>query len=197
MNWIDTETKAILQRAYDPPLSPPKVADFGLVLGFKGKDQGRLIRAVCRINDCKRAEAIALVSRPSPLTINVDLTEEEATLGQFELVCCEAISAVVRSEVAMEAGHEYLVELFQRISRSPEFQSTIVRIDDVPRTEAGQRFVDQFLGMDLTKLSELGLPRRFRMPVKKARIMKHWASKVGAKVHENGAEPSAPPGSGS
>ena len=197
MNWIDTETKAILQRQNEPPLAPSKVAEFALVLGPKGVDRDRLIRAVRRINDCSRSAAIALVGQPSPVTINLDLTEEEATLGQFELVCCEAISAVIRSEVAGEADREYLAELLEQISHSPEFQSTTIRIDDVPMTETGRKFVDQFLGMDLERLKELGFPRRFVMPAKKARIMKHWAERVGAQVRDNTAEPGAAPDAGS
>jgi len=191
MNWIDTETKAILQRQNKPPLAPSKVAEFALVLGPKGVDRERLIRAVCRINDCSRSAAMALLGQPSPVTINLDLTEEDATLGQFELVCCEAISAVVRSEVAGEADRGYLAELLQKVSRSPEFKPTTIRIDDVPMTEAGRKFVDQFLGMDLERLQELGFPRGFAMPVKKARIMKHWAERVGAHVCDGGAEPGA------
>jgi hypothetical protein len=197
MNWIDTETKAILQRDHEEPLAPAKVAEFALVLGPKGVDRERLIRAVCRINDCSRSEAIALLNQPSPVTINLDLTEEDATLGQFELVCCEAISAVVRSEVAGEADRGYLAELLQQVSRSPEFQPATIRIDDVPMTEAGRKLVDQFLGMDLGRLKELGFPRRFAMPAKKARIMKHWAARVGAQVSSDTAEPDAPPNAGS
>jgi hypothetical protein len=193
MNWLDTQTKAILQREYEPPPSPPKVAEFALVLGSKGVDRERLVRAVFRINDCSRSVALALVGQPLPLTINSDLSEEEATLGQFELVCCEAISAVVRSEVAEHADREYLKDLLQRVSHSPEFEPTTVRIDDVPMTESGQRFVDQFLGLDLTGFRESGFPRRFTMPRKKVRILKHWAARVGAQVHDNAAEPGATP----
>ena len=197
MNWIDTETKAILQKESEPPLAPAKVAEFALVLGAKGVDRERLIRAVCRINDCGRSEAVALLSQPSPVVVNLDLTEEDATFGQFELVCCEAISAVVRSEVAGEAEWQYLAELLQQISRSPEFRPTTIRIDEVPTTEAGRKLVDQFLGMDLAKLKKLGFPRRFTMPAKKARIMKHWAARVGARISDNTAEPGAAPDSGS
>jgi len=195
MNWLDTETKAILQRRDEPPLAPPKAAEFALVMTTGGVERERLIRAVCRINDCNRAAALALVGQPRPVTINSDLTEEEAMLGQFELICCEAISAVLRSEVAEQADREYLGDLLRRISQSPEFKLSTVRIDDVPMTESGQRFVGQFLGMELQTLRELGFPRHFAMPTKKARIMKHWASRVGAQVRDNAAEPGAPPAS--
>jgi hypothetical protein len=197
MNWLDTETKAILQREDEPRLAPSKVAEFALVLGSKGTDRERLVRAVCRINDCSRLEAVAFLDQPSPVTINSDLTEEEATLGQFELICCEAVSAVVRTEVAEQADREYLEDVLRRVSHSPEFKPTILRINDVPTNESGRRFVDQFLGLGLKNLKELGLPRRFTMPAKKARIMKHWAARVGAQVHDDAAEPGAAPDAGS
>lgn len=189
MNWIDTETKAFLQKQVEPPLAPSKVAEFALVLGPKGVDHKRLVRAVCRINDCSESTAVALLRQPSPVTINLDLTEEDATMGQFELVCCEAVSAVVRSEVAAEAERGYLAELLLQISRSPEFRPVTIRIDAVPMTEIGRNFADQFLGIELGRLKELGFPRRFTVPGKKARIMKHWAARVGAQVCDDTAEP--------
>ena len=189
MNWLDTETKAILQRDNQPPLAPATVPEFALVLGASGVDRERLIRAVCRINDCDRSTTIELLRQPLPLVINSDLTEEDATLGQFELVCCAAVSAIVRSEVAVDGGRDYLSQLLANVSCSFEFRPVTLRIDDVPMSEAGQRFLDQFLGMDLARLRELGFPRRFTMPAKKARIMKHWAARIGAQVGNNTAEP--------
>jgi hypothetical protein len=184
MNWIDTETKAILQKENDLPLAPPKVAEFALVMGHKGNSRERLIRAVCRINDCSQSVALSLIALPLPVTVNLDLTEEDAILGQFELVCCGAISAVVRSEVAGAADREYLGRLLKQVERSPEFKPTCVQIDHLPLTEAGQRFADQFLGLDAMELDVSGLPRRFSMPAKLARIIKHWAARIGAEVHD-------------
>src|SRR5882724_11538934 len=182
MNWLDTETKAILQRVDEPKVAPSKVAEFALVLGYKGVDWKRLVRAVCRINDCNQSQAAELVLRPPPVRINLDLTEGEATFGQFELICCDAISAVIRSEVAAQADREYLQDLLRKISKSPEFVAATVKIEHVPLNEAGQKFVDQFLGMKVQTLRELGFLRRFTMPMKKARILKHWATRVGAQV---------------
>jgi hypothetical protein len=193
MNWLDTETKALLQRDDQPTLVPAKVSEFALVLGSSGVDKKRLIRAVCRINECDHSTALDLLRQPPPVVINSDLTEEDATLGQFELVCCAAVSAVVRSEVAVEGDREYLSHLLASVSCSSEFRPITIRVDDVPMTEAGQNFADQFLGMDVGRLRELGFPRRFTMPAKKARIMKHWAARIGAKVGNNTAEPGAAP----
>ncbi len=178
MNWLDTETKSILQKEHDPKLAPSKAVEFGLVLLRKGVDQERLVRAVRRINESTEAEAAELVHSPVPVTINPGLTEGEALFGQFELICCDAISAFVRSEVLFEQHqHKYLQDVFQRVLESPEFRPTRVKVLDVPATESGQKFLDQFVG-----LATLGRAKSVWVPFKKARIMKHWAARVGARV---------------
>jgi hypothetical protein len=182
MNWLDTETMAILQREEEPKLAPPKVAEFALVLINKGVDPKRLIRAVTRVNNCSHSSAKEILCNPSPITINLDLTEEEATFGQFELICCDAIAAVIRSEVAARADWGYLWNLLHRVSLSPEFKPVEVTINDIPLNESGKKFVDQFLGLELQELRDMGFPRRFNMPMKKARIMKHWAGRIGVQV---------------
>jgi hypothetical protein len=183
MNWLDTETKEILQKEHDPKLAPPKAAEFGLVLIQKGTDHQRLVRAICRINECSESEAIELARLPAPATVNPGLTQEEALFGQFELVCCDAIAAFIRSEVLLEQDQKnYLPSLFQKILESPEFKPTWIDVLEVPATDAGEKFVDQFLGIRLP-----GQKRRVSrfsvwVPYKKARIMMHWATRVGAKV---------------
>lgn len=183
MNWLDTETKAILQKAHEPKLAPPKAAEFALVLLQKGTDRQRLVRAICRVNDCPESEAIALSRLPAPVTINPGLNEAEALFGQFELICCDAVAAFVRSEVLLEQDQkDYLDALFQKVLQSPEFKPARIDVFDVPATDAGEKFIDQFLGIPLP-----GQKRRVRrfsvwVPYKKARIMKHWAARVGAQV---------------
>jgi hypothetical protein len=99
MNCLDTETKAILQKEHEPKLAPSKAAEFALVLIRKGTDDQRLVRAIRRINECSESEAIELSRLPTPITINPGLTESEALFGQFELICCDAVAAFIRSEV--------------------------------------------------------------------------------------------------
>jgi hypothetical protein len=184
MNWLDTETKALLQKDDDPKLSPAKVPEFAIVLGDKGADRQRLVRAIRRINDCSISRAEDFAKAYCPVTINSDLTEGEAALGQFEFICCDAISAVVRSEVAERGDKEYLKELLQKVAASYEFKPVKIQIDEVPLNEGGRKFVDQFLGLELQKLRDVGFPRVYLMARKKARIMKHWARKVGAQVRD-------------
>ena len=183
MNWLDTETKAILQKEHEPKLAPPKTAEFGLVLIRKGSDEQRLIRAICRINDCLESEGVAVAREPTPIIINSGLTEAEALLGQFELVCCDSIAAFVRSEVLLERDQKaYLDALFQRVLQSPEFRSTRIDVLEVPATEAGEKFVDQFLGNPMPEAKRPIDEFSLWVPYKKAKLMKHWAARVGAQV---------------
>src|SRR6187455_1568221 len=118
MNWLDTQTKELLQKASDEKLAPSKAAEFALVLLRKGTDHQRLVDAIIEINKCSEADAVVLVGRSAPVTINPDMTEEEALWGQFELICCDAVSIYLRSEVIEENDRSYLWPLFKKISES-------------------------------------------------------------------------------
>lgn len=183
MNWLDTQTKEILQKAHEPKLAPPKAAEFALVLLRKGADHPRLVRAICRINECREAGAIELARLPEPVTVNSGLTQEEALFGQFELICCDAIAVFIRSEVLLEQHQEgYLRSLYQTVLQSPEFKPTRIDVLEVPATDPGEKFMDQFVGNALSA-QKRRLPRfSVLVPFKKARIMTHWAKRVGARV---------------
>ncbi len=183
MNWLDTETKEILQKEHEPKLAPPKAAEFALVLIRKGTDQQRLVRAIRRINECSESEAIELARLPAPATVNPGLTQEEALFGQFELVCCDAIAAFIRSEVPLEQNQEhYLQSLFRKILQSPEFKPTRIEVLEVPTTDSGEKFLDQFLGIRLPRQERRVSRFSVWVPFKKARIMKHWATRVGVQI---------------
>ena len=185
MNWLDTQTKELLQKVRDEKLAPPKIPGFALVLLREGQDRERLVGAVVEINKCNRFEAAALVRQPLPATINRDLTEDDALWGQFELICCNAISIFVRTEVLMQNDKDYLGPLFAKVLESPEFVPTVVDITDIPSTEPGEKFIEQFLG---EKPVNRIFPATVIMPFKKARIMEHWATRIGATLKiESGA----------
>lgn len=180
MNWLDIQTQEFLQGDPPPKLAPRKVAEFGLVLLRKGMDQQRLVRAISRINDCSDSAAASLARQPLPVTINLDLEHGDALLGQFELICCDSTAAFLSSEVLEQGDKSYLRSLFHRISESPEFKPCTLTIISIPTTEKGRKFADQFLGVAGTGLQELVFPFRIDVPFKKARIMKHWAGRIGA-----------------
>lgn len=144
MNWLDTQTKEILQKVSEPKLAPPKTAEFALVLVQNGTDQKRLVRAISRINECNEAKASELAGTGAPVTINPDLMEEDALWGQFELICCDAISIFFRTEVLEQMDSAYLQSLYNKTSQSTEFQPTVVNIAEVPATESGQKFLTNF-----------------------------------------------------
>jgi len=176
MNWIDTQTKELLQKVPDDPLAPSKNAEFALVLIRKGQDRQRLINAIIQINKCSESDAAILASRRTPVTINPDLTEGDALLGQFELICCDAISIFLRSEVIDQNDRSYLWPLFKKVMESREFKPATVSITEVPKTESGEKFMDQFLG------GSRATPVTLTIPFKKARIMEHWATRIGAQL---------------
>lgn len=178
MNWLDTQTQELLQAEPPGKIAPAKVAEYGLVLLKKGIDHHRLVRAVSRINDCSGSVAEALLRRPLPVTINPDLEFGDAQLGQFELVCCDAVTAIVSSEVLEQGDKDYLNSLFERVSESAEFKPCPLTIIDLPPSEDGRKFADQFLGSEPDHLQGV----RVDVPFKKARIMKHWADRIGARV---------------
>jgi len=70
MNWLDTQTKEILQKEHDSKLSPPKVAEFALVLVRKGQDQDRMVHAVSEINYFSGVGRHWSGELPTPITIN-------------------------------------------------------------------------------------------------------------------------------
>ncbi len=179
MNWLDTQTKELLQKVPDGTLAPPRTAEFALVLLRKGQDHDRLVGAITQINKCSRSDAAELANRQTPVTINLDLTEEDALWGQFELICTDTVSIFLRSEVIAQNDRSYLWPLFQKILQSSEFIPATVSISDVPVTESGEKFVEQFLGRVPV---ERVFPVLVTMPFKKARIMEHWAIKIGASL---------------
>ena len=179
MNWLDTQTKELLQKVHDEKLSPSKTAEFALVLLRKGPDYQRLVQAIVEINKCSQKVAAIMAGRQTPFTINADLTEEEALWGQFELISCNAVSIFLRSEVIAQNDESYLGPLFKKVSESSEFRPTIVSIIQVPATESGDKFLDQFLGGSEKKRI---FPVTLSIPYKKARIMEHWAARVGARM---------------
>jgi hypothetical protein len=181
VKWLDPQTKEILQKDEEPKLAPPKLVDFALVLLQKGTDHPRLKRAIRRINDCNEAVAAELAALPTPAVMRRDMSEEDALLGQFELVCCDSISVFLRTEVLLHGDQDYLRRLFDSILESDEFKPVAVIVAALPLVEAGTKFVDQFLG-NPDPAPHWNFPSLVICPFKKARIMKHWAARIGGEV---------------
>lgn len=178
--WLDTETKAILQKEPPGKLAPAEAAPFGLVLLTKGNDRDRTARAITRIVPIDSREAGTLLEKSCPLTVRTQLTLEDALLGQFELACCDAVSVFLREEVVADNDQAYLGQLYDRILNGREFEEVSLTLISAAQDPSGDRFLDQFLGSPAAIRRELqqqpGLP--LRMIRRKAKLMNHWAEKI-------------------
>ncbi len=172
----------MLQREPPDKIAPPRLPDYSVVMLEAGADRERMVRALRRINDCSDFEARALLDGRLPRVINPDLSYHMAGLAQFELVCCDAISVVIPSEVIVGAEPAYLRDLFAKLRQSDEFQEVTLRLESLPSGEDSMTFLDQFLGVGEVWAKAQRFPVDLRMFYKKARIMTHWGNKIGAEV---------------
>ena len=82
MNWLDTQTKEILQKVVEPKLAPPKTAEFTLVLVHcNGSDHTRLVRAIRRINECEESEAEKAARHDEPRSGLIPIFRKETHFG--------------------------------------------------------------------------------------------------------------------
>jgi hypothetical protein len=183
--WLDTETKAILQPVIPDKLAPADTTGYTLVMLSRGKDEWRLLRALKKFRSLSNADAKTILYKPCPLPVANKLTLVDAYLGQFELICCDTVAIFIADEVAQEAEESYLRELISWVRESTEFQFSRIEVDSVPNTEEGQRFLDQFLGWyQKGHLPPMPIIKEFMR--KKTRLMEHWGEKIGASIHYGG-----------
>ena len=178
-SWLDTETKALLQRTPPNKLAPPGTTGFTLVmLSVYGDDNSRVVRAIKRIErTSSEFSSRRPLTRGLPFAVTSGLSLADALLGQFELISSDAISVFLDDEVFNEATQRYLNELYAQLIQSPEFEVVRLRIEFIPATNRGEDFIEQFVGSDDSWRSHV-----LKLPRKKARIMEHWAKKIGGRV---------------
>jgi hypothetical protein len=176
--WLDTETRALLHRSPPDKLAPPDTATFALVLlSSSGSDVARLYTAVWRVRRVSEEGVWAVLLRPRPTTLQTGLSLEDSLLGQFELISCDAVSVFLADDVLAGAPAGYLEDLYARLLRSSEFETVPIRIEEIPPTAQGLEFLERFLGQDGPRP-----PSVLRVMRKKARIMEHWANKIGGRL---------------
>jgi hypothetical protein len=182
--WLDTQTKEILQGVPPTKLAPDDVATFSLIMLEDGKDPLRTTRALFRLAEQIDRPSLLSPGPLFPVVIVGGITVEDALFGQFELISCDAISVFIRDEVVSEGLEEYLGDLYDDLRHSREFEVVSVDILSVPNGADGDRFLDQFMGIDTNELTHrmTAIPSRTKVARKKARIMSHWAGKMGAVV---------------
>jgi hypothetical protein len=170
-DWLDTQTKAQLAACPPEKLAPPTVAGYSLVLLERGPDRRRVDGTLQRlIGDSSFAP------RRCPFVIQRALALTDALQGQFELICADSVSVFIADEVVQNATKQYLYELFQSFCLSPEFQQVRIHVESVPQNDDGARFLHQFFGEGLSPPFTQVVAR------KKARIMQHWGTRLGAAV---------------
>lgn len=182
--WLDTETKALLQHVPPEKYAPAATGRFTLVLLKDGRDATRVKRSLTKVPSISDERATKLMSQSRPQPIAGALSLADAFLGQFELVCSDSVSVFLRDEVILSAWGDYLPKLYAQVQSSSEFEDVVVTVGSIPSTEEGRRVVDQFFGgVEQFSLDPLtGYSYRGIMMRKKARIMAHWARKIGAEV---------------
>lgn len=178
MDWLDTETKVLLQHSPPEKLAPPDTATFTLVvLAFYSDDHPAMINAAQRAAGVLADEAERLLRRQPPVPVKTGLSYPDAQIAQFELICCDAVSVIIADEVVAEASADYLADLYARLRKSDEFAMVTVRSDSIPGGPSGREFCNRYLGG-----REPVWPFVTSMMRKKARIMQHWAARIGGSM---------------
>jgi hypothetical protein len=187
--WFDTETKALM--APNPPetLAPPHAAGFSLVMLEAGGDFRRMATALARVRTFTAGTIRTVLARPCPNILCHSISHADALLGQFEMVCCDAVVVFIADGVIRTTRDGYLTELYAWLRESHEFEKLPVEVRAVPDTSEGVQFLLQFLGWlpGEADAPERRLPLKTTMLRKKARIMRHWAEKIGAEMSVQGS----------
>jgi len=175
--WLDTETKALLKKSPPLKLAPPDTSAFSLILlSLYRYDVSRLLRAVARIRSDTDFDFSKRLRQKLPIIVKDGLSHNDALVGQFELISCDAISVYIPDRVIRNATCEYLNGLFDTLLKSEEFAESKIEIDAIPDDEKGHEFIDQFLG------KRHQIPSTLRVPYKKARIMAYWGNRIGGRI---------------
>ncbi len=140
-------------------------------------EHSRHVRAFNRVLQTTFIDAEFQTTRDYPFVLKRELALADALLAQFELICCDIVSVFIKDTVMSNADPAYLVELYQTLTRSSEFEPVSLIVRSVPQAETGDAFVRQFLSDDPFRG-----PQSIVATHKKARIMRHWANKIGAVV---------------
>jgi len=178
-SWFDTEIKAALQKLPPQKLSPATIVSFAVVVLSLGSiaNHAWQVGAIHKVVGTSLQDAELQVNRTLPFVLKRELTLSDAMLAQFELACADVISIFLSDHVVTNGDSGYLASLYRDLLRADEFQIVTVRVVSIPDGETGRSFADQFIAPDLR-----AFPCEFVAIRKKARIMTHWAKKIGAIV---------------
>jgi hypothetical protein len=182
-SWLDPETKAALQKLPPEKLAPTTTDTFAVVVLSRGspKDRVRHVRAFDKVLRMSLQDAERQTALMPPFVVKRELTLGDAMLAQFELVCADIISIFLSDDVVANAEPDYLASLYRGVANADEFQTVSIRVESIPDNDDGHAFAEQFIGPTMPEL-----PIEIIAMRKKARIMTHWANKIGAIVQPTG-----------
>jgi hypothetical protein len=176
--WLDTQTKALLQQVPPEKLAPADTGMFTLVLlAIETKNRYRVAQAIAEILKGSRDAVQRVLAQPLPRVVKSTLSHADALLGQFEFICCDCVSVFLADGIVEQAPRAYLVDLYAQLRQSREFEVIPARIESLPNSPEGDAFLYRFLGQTLRQF-----PTKLQIMRKKARIMEHWAEKIGGRV---------------
>jgi len=180
-HWLDTETETCLQQTPPEKLAPAATEPFSVVVLLcpSGAEHVRRVRAFDRVLQTSRTDAEIQTTRTPPFILSCELTLSDAMLAQFELISCDIVSVFISDTVMSNVEPQYLAELYRALIRSDEFAMVTRLVMSVPQDQAGDQFIRQFIDDERPIM-----PHAMRVTQKKARIMAHWARKIGAVLKE-------------
>jgi len=147
VEWLDTQTKALLQRAAPEKMSPPDTATFSLVLlAIERQKHNRVVQTLCQIFGVSLGTAhhiLDILANEQPKVLKHGLSYPDALMGQFDLVCCDCISVFLADEVVEQAPKNYLSDLYSQLRQSSEFEIIHVRIESIPKNQQGEAFLSK------------------------------------------------------
>jgi hypothetical protein len=169
-DWLDTQTKAELQGSPPRKTAPPTEAGFSVVLLSRGDSAQRVDRVLRQVVSDPRKPR-----KECPFVVRSGLSETDALEMQFEFICVDSVAVFVDDQVVDNASQKYLEDLYETLLQSSEFQLMRVHVSSIPPNENGTRLLEQFFGKRQLPINQV-------VARKKARILEHWATKIGAEV---------------
>ena len=177
--WLETETRALLQRCPPEKLAPATTGEFTLVLiAFQPRERARLARTVQRACGRSEVDAWRILARSLPLELRRGLTYADAMIGHYELIACDAAALILPDGVVLDSPPGYLEDLYAFFRKIPEFQLVSVHVEFLPHTEEAREFIDHFLGGG----GRAALFARREVLRKKAQWMMRLAAKIGGRM---------------
>ena len=178
-SWLVPSTKSARDNSPPQKATPATIVSFAVVILSLGAVANHVwqVGAIQKALGVSRADAALQLNRTPPFVIARELALSNAMTAQFELSCADIVSIFLSDQIVTNGEPGYLAALYRDMMYADEFRVVTVRVCLIPDGNAGRAFSDQFI-----EPTERKLPSEFTAMHKKARIMLHWAKRIGAVV---------------